>query len=92
MQMASMNSCLFSVYPIALIGKADSHEDALFQLLLLYDVVSQDSVPLKILFWQLQHFPFFSCHTLLSVVLVYCWSKGLYSRSVFGCRFGLLVL
>jgi len=30
MQIASVNSCLFSAYPIALIGKADSHEDAPF--------------------------------------------------------------
>jgi len=30
MQMASVNSCLFSAYPITLIGKADSQEDASF--------------------------------------------------------------
>jgi len=30
MQMASVNSCLFSAYPITLIDKADSQEDASF--------------------------------------------------------------
>ena len=28
MQIASVNSCLFSAYPVALIGKTDSQEDA----------------------------------------------------------------
>ena len=32
MQTASVNSCLFSAYPIALIGKADSQEDAPFSI------------------------------------------------------------
>jgi len=31
-QIASVNSCLFSAYPIALIGKADSQEDAPFSI------------------------------------------------------------
>jgi len=31
-QMASKNSCLFSVYPIALIGRAESREDATFSI------------------------------------------------------------
>jgi len=35
MQIASVNSCLFSAYPIALISKADSQEDAPFFPLLL---------------------------------------------------------
>jgi len=32
MQIASVNSCLFSVYPIVLIGKAGSQEDAPFSI------------------------------------------------------------
>jgi len=32
MQTASMNSCLFTAYPITLIGKADSQEDAPFSI------------------------------------------------------------
>jgi len=32
MQIASVNSCLFSAYPIALIGKADSQENAPFSI------------------------------------------------------------
>ena len=43
MQTASVNSCLFSTYPIALIGKADSQEDAPFPLLLLWVFVTQGS-------------------------------------------------
>jgi len=31
-QTASVNSCLFSAYPLALTGKADSQEDALFSI------------------------------------------------------------
>ena len=32
MQIASVNSCFFSAYPIAVIGKADSQEDAPFSI------------------------------------------------------------
>ena len=32
MQITSVNSCLFSAYPIALIGKTDSQEDAPFSV------------------------------------------------------------
>jgi len=32
MQTASVDSCLFSAYPVALIGKADSQEDAPFSI------------------------------------------------------------
>ena len=49
MQIASVNSCLFSAYPITLIGKADSQEDTPFPLLLLLVVVTQGSFPPKVL-------------------------------------------
>jgi len=73
---ASVNSCFFSAYPIALIGKADSQEDAppLFPLLLL-GVVTQGSFPPKV-----HHgcFRIFLLSILLFFVcLVYCWSEGL---------------
>jgi len=48
MQIASVNSCLFNSYPIALIGKDDSQEDAPFPLLLLLVVVTQGSFPPKV--------------------------------------------
>jgi len=48
MQMASVNSCLFSAYPIALIGKAGSQEDAPFSITFLWVVVTQGSVPEKV--------------------------------------------
>jgi len=73
MQIASVNSCLFSAYPIALIGKADSQEDAPLLLLLLV-VMTQGSFPQKFI---TDVFANFSCRILFFVCLVNCWSEGL---------------
>ena len=49
MQVASVNSCLFSAYPIALIGKGDSQEDAPFSIApFILVVVTQQSFPPKV--------------------------------------------
>ena len=93
MQTTSVNSCLFSTYPITLIGKADSQEDALFPLLLLWLVMTLGLVPLILIV----HYGYFSI--LHSSLVIFCFSCFWYIAGlrvctqdrVFGCKFFLLV-
>jgi len=72
MQMASMNSSLFSAYPIALIGKGESQEDAPFSITRFVSCCESGISYSNILFCQLWHFGFIFCRSLLFMVLVYC--------------------
>jgi len=77
MQIASVNSCLFDAYPTALIGKANSQEDAPFSIAPFMSCCDSEVSSFNSssrLFW---HFVFFSCHILFLVRMIYSWSKGL---------------
>ena len=89
MQTASMNSCLFSAYPIALISKADSQEDAPFSIALFMSccdsgVSSPKSSSLMFLHFSLAVFCF-------SCVWQIAGLRGYSQDRVFECRFWLLV-
>ena len=77
MQTASVNSCLFSTYPIALIGKVDSQEDAPFSIAPFIRCCDSGVIPAKSSSRMFLHFSFFSCRILYFVCLVNCWSEGL---------------
>ena len=77
MQTASVNSCLCSVYPIALIDKADSQEDAPFSTAPFVSCCDSGFSSFNSssrLFW---HFALFACHILFFVCLVNSWSERL---------------
>jgi len=60
MLMASMNSCLFSSYQFALIGKAESQENAPFSMAPFISCYDSGDSSSNIFFQQLQRFAFFS--------------------------------
>ena len=83
LQILSMNSCLFSTYPIALTGKADSQEDAHFSIAPFMSSCdsgfSSSSVVVGsvVIVAVISAFAFL-CHILLLMFLAYCWSEGFY--------------
>jgi len=77
MQIASVNSCLFSAYPIALIGKADSQEDAPFSIVPFVSCCDSGVISAKSSSRMFLHFSYLSYRILFFVRLVNCWSKGL---------------
>jgi len=76
-QIASVNSCLFGAYPTALIGKADSQEDAPFSIAPFMSYCDSGIISTKSSSRMFLYFSFFFCHILFFVCLVNCWSEGL---------------
>ena len=76
MQIASVNSCLFSAYQIALIGKADSQEDAPFSIAPITSCCDSAVISAKSSSRMFLHFAFFSCR------IVFCVSGELLVRGV----------
>ena len=70
MQIASVNSCLFSAYLIALIGKADSQEDGPFSIAPFMSCFNSGVIFAKSSSRMLLHFSFFSCRILFFVCRV----------------------
>jgi len=68
-QTASVNSCLFSAYPISLIGKADSQEDAPFSIASFMNCYDSEVSSANSSSWLFRHFAFLSCRILFFVCL-----------------------
>ena len=68
LQIASVNSCLFSAYPIALLGKADNQEDAPFSITTFISFCDSGVISAKSSSRMFLHFAFFSCRILFLCV------------------------